>query len=269
MSTNELLSQYWQLNGTAVIIALLLLAFHLKTNRHAAPLSHIAFFSGVALFLLVTVSPLAFLGRGYLFSAHMIGHIVVLLIVPPLLLSGTNSQLLEKLHHSRFRKTGDVLFSAPVAWFLGMGAMYFWHIPAVFEAMIKSMSIHMIHLISLLIFGIIFIWPVYTPIPWKKLSPLLSVLYLFIACVGCTILGILITFGPTSMYIPDFTGGNAAIWNLIHNNWGITASIDQQAAGLIMWVPACLIYITNILVTLAGYYRNRYSDDNNETTKFS
>jgi len=261
MSTNELLSQYWQLNWTAVIIALALIIFHLRTNRQASTSGHLAFFSGVLLFLLVTVSPLAYLGRSYLFSAHMIEHIVILLIVPPLLLSGTNPMLLEKLHQSKFRKTGDVLFSTPVAWVMGIGAMYFWHIPSMLEAMKKSMSLHIIHILTLLILGIIFIWPVYTPIPWKKLSPLQSALYLFIACVGCTILGILITFGPTSLYIPYFTGGSAAILNLIHHTWGITASIDQQAAGLIMWVPACFIYITNIMVTLAGYYKNQYSDD--------
>lgn len=269
MSTNELLSHYWELNWTAVVIALALIIFHLRTNRHASKMSHLAYFSGVLLFLLVTVSPLAFLGRGYLFSAHMIEHIVILLIVPPLLLSGTNPQLLEKLHHSKFRKTGDVLFSTPVAWVLGIGAMYFWHIPSLFDAMKKSMSLHIIHIVSLLILGIIFIWPVYTPIQWKKLSPLQSALYLFIACVGCTILGILITFGPTSLYIPYFTGGSAAIWSLVRDNWGITASIDQQAAGLIMWVPACFIYITNIMVMLAGYYKNQYSDDDKETMKFS
>lgn len=266
MSTNELLLHYWQLNWAAILIAILLIAFQLGTYRNAPAAKHLAFFSGVLLFLLVTVSPLSFLGRSYLFSAHMIEHIVVLLIVPPLLLSGIDPQLLEKLHRSKFRKTGDVLFSTPVAWVFGIGAMYFWHIPALFDDMKKSMALHVV---SLLVLGIIFIWPVYTPIKWKKLSPLQSALYLFIACVGCTVLGILITFGPTSLYMPFFTGDSAAIWSLIRDNWGITASVDQQAAGLIMWVPACFIYITNIMVMLAGYYRNQYRKDDEETMKFS
>ena len=269
MNINELLLHYWQLNWTAVIIALGLIIFHLYTNRTATAAKQFLFLSGVLLFLLVTVSPLAFLGSQYLFSAHMIEHIVILLIVPPLLLSGTNPQLLEKLHKSSFRKTGEVLFSAPVAWFLGIGAMYFWHIPYFFEAMKRSASLHAVHILSLLILGIIFIWPVYAPIPWKKLSPLQSALYLFIACVGCTILGILITFGPTSLYIPYFTGSSAAIWSLIREGWGITATVDQQAAGLIMWVPACFIYITNIMVILTGYYKKQYNDDDNETMNFS
>jgi len=269
MSTNELLMHYWQLNWTAILIAILLIAFQFRTNRNASVSAHLAFFSGVLLFLLVTVSPLAFLGSSYLFSAHMIEHIVVLLIVPPLLLSGTNPGLLEKLQKSSFRKIGNVLFSTPIAWVLGIGAMYFWHIPALFDAMKKSMALHVIHIVSLLVLGIIFIWPVYTPIKWKKLSPLQSALYLFIACVGCTVLGILITFGPTSLYMPFFNGDNAAIWSLIRDNWGITVSVDQQAAGLIMWVPACFIYITNIMVMLAGYYRNQYRKDDEETMKFS
>ena len=262
MNTNYLLSHYWHLNWGILAIALALIIFHLSVNKREGLLKQVTYLSGVLLFLLVTVSPLAFLGEGYLFSAHMIEHIVILLIVPPLLLSGTSSQFMEKIHLSKFKRTGDILFSTPVAWIMGIGAMYFWHIPLFFEAMKKSMTLHFIHIISLLILGIIFIWPVYTPIKWKKLAPLQSALYLFIACVGCTILGILIAFGPDSLYMPYFTGSNADIWHLIRDSWGITSSVDQQVAGLIMWVPACFIYITNIMVILAGYFKNQYNDDN-------
>lgn len=81
-----------------------------------------------------------------------------------------------------------------------------------------------------------------------------SILYLFIACTGCTVLGIMITFSPSSVYIPFMTGQNAEAWEIIRNNWGISAAVDQQAGGLIMWVPACIIYITNIMVILARYF---------------
>ena len=188
----------------------------------------------------------------------MIAHIVLLLVVPPLLLTGTNAEILEKLHGTRFRKTGEVLFSAPVAWVIGMGAMYFWHIPVVFNAMLKNPAIHVLHMISLLVMGIIFIWPVYSPIPWKRITPLQSALYLFIACTGCTVLGIFITFSPSGLYMPYLTGHNIPVRELIQSGWGITPSVDQQAGGLIMWVPACIIYLTNIMLILAGYYNQPY-----------
>ncbi len=261
MITNGLLSIQWHISWVAVITALMLIVFKIITGGSTPHGKNVLFYAGVFLLLLVTISPLAYLAHGYLFSAHMIEHIVLLLIVPPMLLVGTNAKLIQKLSVSGFRRTGNVLFSTPVAWIIGIGAMYIWHIPELFDAMKKSPALHTLHIITLLVAGIVFIWPVYSPVPWKRLSPLQSALYLFIACVGCTILGILITFSPPDLYIPYMAGHNAAVWNLVRNQWGITPAIDQQAGGLIMWVPACIIYITNIMLILAGYYRQPYEDD--------
>jgi len=261
MTIFNLLTHFWHFNAVAILISIVLVMFQLRTNKNGTWQQNISFYSGVLLILLVTVSPLAYLGMGYLFSAHMIEHIVLLLIVPPLLLAGTNAGVAEKLRQSKFRKIGDFLFSVPVAWVLGVGWMYIWHIPALFEAMKKSMALHAFHIVSLLVIGIIFIWPVYSPVKWKKLDPLQATAYLFIACVGCTVLGIFIAFGPASTYVPFLNGGNAAVWDLVRNGWGISPQIDQQAAGLIMWVPACMIYITNVMVTLARYYSLPYTEE--------
>lgn len=254
MKTKELLTEYWHFSPLIIFIVILLLVFQITANKKASTGKHLLFSFGILLIILVTASPLAFIGRNYLFSIHMINHIILLLIVPPLLLTGLNADLILKIKNSHFRKTGNVLFSAPLAWFLGMSAMYFWHIPAVFDAMIKSSFIHGLHIVSLLVLGIIFIWPVYAPASWKRLGPLQSALYLFIACVGCTVLGILITFSPPTLYVSYLPGDNPAFWDLIRSSWGIRPSIDQQAGGLIMWVPACIIYITNIMLILAGFY---------------
>ena len=262
MTLSELIIHFWHFNLVSVVIATVLVVFQILTNKNEPGHKNLLFFTGVLLMLLVTVSPLAYLGKGYLFSAHMIEHIVLLLIVPPLLLSGINPGLIEKLSRSRFRKTGDILFSVPVAWILGIGSMYVWHIPALFGAMKNSPVLHAVHIVSLLLLGIIFIWPVYSPVAWRKISPLGSALYLFIACVGCTVLGILITFAPSSVYIPFMTGSNQAVWDLVRTSWGISPAVDQQAGGLIMWVPACFIYITNIMVTLNSYYSRPETEEN-------
>lgn len=246
---------YWQFNWVAILIALLLVVFQAVTGKHLSKRKNVLFYSGILLILLVTVTPFAYLAHGYLFSAHMTEHIVLLLIVPPMLLNGIDPELIEKLRKSSFHKTGNFLFTAPVAWILGMGAMYFWHIPSVFSAMKTSWLLHTLHILSLLILGLIFIWPVYAPVHWKKLGPMQSILYLFIACTGCTVLGIMITFAPSSVFIPLMPGRDIATWEIVRNSWGIGASVDQQAGGLIMWVPACIIYISNILVILSAYFR--------------
>ncbi len=266
MNTISLLTGFWHVNWLSLVISVSLIIFQLLTGRNTPANKKVVFYLGILLLLLSTVSPLAYLGKGYLFSAHMIEHIVLLLIIPPMLLVGINANLLEKLQKSGFRKVGEFLFTPAIAWILGIGAMYFWHIPAIFDAMKKSPLVHGIHIISLLVLGIIFIWPVYSPIPWKKLNPMQSVLYLFIACVGCTVLGIFITFAPSNIYTQFLNGQNPAVWNMVHNTWGIDPLTDQQAGGLIMWVPACIVYVTNILVKLAGYYSQRSIE--NEEVQF-
>jgi len=255
MNTLDLLhGNYWQFNIVTILIALLLIIFQLRTGKNLPARKNILFYTGILLLLVITVTPIAFIGNHYLFSIHMVNHIIILLLIPPLLLTGVNPKILEKLKSSKFRKIGDFIFSTPVAWILGMGAMYLWHVPAIFEAMMHSPWLHAIHVVSLLVLGAVFIWPVYSPIQWKRLEPMQSALYLFVACTGCTVLGILITFAPSSVYIPYMHGSNAAVWELIRSNWGINAAIDQQAGGLIMWVPACIIYVTNIMLILAGYF---------------
>ena len=68
------------------------------------------------------------------------------------------------------------------------------------------------------------------------------------------ILGIFITFAPSGFYSAYMPGNNSAILNFIQFNMGITPDVDQQAAGLIMWVPACMIYLTIIMILMARWY---------------
>ncbi len=245
----------WVLNVPALIITALLIAFQLITSRFRLKSNSYLFYAGVLLFLLMAVSPVDYLGTSYLFSAHMVQHIFFLLIIPPLLLAGTDPDFLERVLRSPGRSaTGKVLFYPLVSWLLGIGSMWIWHIPVIFEAMKHSPTLMILEMVSLLVLGYIFIWPVYSPVRFMRLGPLESALYLFSACVGCTVLGIFITFAPAGMYTAFFTGADPVVRGMIVQDWGITSSIDQQVAGLIMWVPACIIYVTNILITLGRWY---------------
>ncbi len=248
----------WHINSTALILAILLFAFHYTSNGKRFTGKSFYFFSGIALLLLVTQSPLEFLGHHYLFSAHMLQHVVILLIVPPLLLAGTEGRYFEKfVQKNAIKKTGSFLFHPVIAWLLGVGSMWFWHIPALIMAMKSSPSLMALHITSLLILGIIFIWPVYAPLAFQKLTPLQSAVYLFTACVGCTTLGIFITFGPAGLFTSYLTGNQVEVLTLIRSRWGITPAIDQQIGGLIMWVPACIVYVTNTVVTLGKWFSNQ------------
>jgi len=59
------------------------------------------------------------------------------------------------------------------------------------------------------------------------------VLYLFATTLHATALGAFMALAPRVWY-PDYEGRTVA--------WGLTALEDQQIAGLIMWMPGCLVY---------------------------
>ncbi len=68
-------------------------------------------------------------------------------------------------------------------------------------------------------------------------------------------MGVLITFAPTLLY-PSYAHPVDAygILGVIRNKWGISAAMDQQIGGLLMWVPGCLIYLAAILTMFARWY---------------
>jgi len=256
MTTFAFILNYWHFSLYIVSGAVLLLLIHLAGNSWKLNTQSLLFFSGLLLFIIATLSPLDFLADSYLFSAHMIKHILLLLVIPPFLLAGMNRDFLERIFtRPVITSVSGMLFHPLVAWACGVGAMWVWHIPDLLAAVKASPLLQFIHLISLLLFGFIFNWPVFTPLQWRKLNPLSAALYLFSACVGCTVLGIFITFAPPSLYTNYFKGDNLIVIKLLHTKWGISAETDQQAGGLIMWVPACMIYLTDIMISLAKWYR--------------
>ena len=74
----------------------------------------------------------------------------------------------------------------------------------------------------------------------------LAVLYMLTTAIHSGLLGALITFARTVWY-PAYEGKTEA--------WGLTALQDQQLGGLIMWVPACTIYIVAGLALFAAWLR--------------
>jgi putative membrane protein len=214
-------------------------------------LSKRAWFFGaaVALFVVALLSPIDVLARGYLFSAHMLQHLLLLLVVPPLVLLA--------LPPAEARATGrsKARLKPIVAWGLGVGAMWMWHAPVMCNAAARSVGIQHLQTLSLLAMGGAYWWPILSPIPSRRLEPFAAILYLFAACIACTILGIIVTFSPVSVcnafaHPMDPFGALA----LVRDQWGITAKSDQEIGGLLMWVPTCVVYTSAILGMLGRYY---------------
>ncbi|HEY2799848.1 MAG TPA: cytochrome c oxidase assembly protein, partial [Chthoniobacterales bacterium] len=205
--------------------------------------------AAVVIFLLTLLSPINALADGYLFSAHMLQHILLLLIVPALLLISLPRSL-SLNRRPRF-------LTHPLAgWFAGVGAMWFWHYPSLCNAAVSSRPVYAVQTVSLIILGTLFWSQVIAPREEERLSPPGAVFYLFSACVTCSGLGIILTFSPITV-CPIYSMPAVhplAISSMIRSTWAMTPERDQQIGGLLMWVPMCFIYLGAIFAQIARWF---------------
>jgi putative membrane protein len=252
MTTRRLLLTLWSFSPGTMLACAGLVAAYLIALRFRPPRRSFYFFAGILLLLLALSSPLAALGHGYLFSAHMIQHLLLVLAIPPLWLLGLPAQAFATIdEYPAARRFTHPLFT----WICGGAAMWLWHWPPLYDAALHSHTLHIAEHVSLLMLGAAFWWPVIAPPAHSRLEPLLAVVYLFTGCVGCTILGIVLTFAPVGLYPAYLAPADTlGILPLLRGGWGLSAALDQQLGGLLMWIPACLIYLSGIIGVLARWY---------------
>jgi putative membrane protein len=246
MNTTELLLHGWTFRPGLLVLSAAALGLYLVRY---GPRRRFGFALGAAgVFLLALTSPLNALADGYLFSAHMVQHILLLLIAPALLLLSLppGFELPSKLRP---------LARPGLGWAAGVGAMWLWHAPALCNAAVTSRGVYATQTVSLLVLGTLFWWQVLAPGEDQRLTPLAGIAYLATACAACTVLGILLTFSPVTvctvyMHPADRLG----LLGTIRNSWGFTPERDQQVGGLLMWVPMCFVYLSAILGEIARWY---------------
>ncbi len=252
MTIRQFLLSAWDWNTWLILLCVAGLLLYGLISRWVFSGRSLYFFSGTVVFFLTLASPLNVLARGYLFSAHMLQHIILILIVPPLLLLGLPYFPSHQGLLGRFTAGGR---HPLISWFAGVGAMWLWHVPAFCDAAVSSKGVHAFQTFTLLFLGALFWEPLVGPRREDRLSPLMGIPYLFSACITCSLLGIWITFAPVGV-CPVFMNPEDR-WGILPllRATGLTPAADQQIGGLLMWVPACLIYLTAIMALLSCFYR--------------
>jgi putative membrane protein len=210
----------------------------------------------LALFVAL-VSPLHPWGR-VLFSAHMTQHEILMLVAAPLVVLGRPVIAFLWAMPMRWarlfggwakaawwQKFWRALTNPFVAWALHAVALWAWHIPSLFQATLRSEWVHTAQHLSFLVSALLFWWAL---IHGRRglMGYGAGVLYMFTTMVHSGLLGALITFARGVWY-PAYNGLTAS--------WGLTPLEDQQLGGLIMWIPAGLVYIVAGLALFAGWLR--------------
>lgn len=252
-STQALLTQWtWE---PSVIIGLLLLSGAYaycvgplrRKHNLGPPVSRTqAFFFVLSLIVavLALLSPLDAIGDRYLFSAHMIQHLLLASLWPPLFLLSIPGWLVRALFNRRGLASLAAFFTLPVIAIAAFNLdIYLWHLPGLYDLTLTNEGVHIAEHLTFMGFGLLNWWPVLSPAPEQRLSYPLQVLYLFADGMFMMVLGILFTFAPTVFYSPYASAPRL---------WGVSALVDQQFGGLIMWYPGNLPYGVALVI---AFYR--------------
>jgi putative membrane protein len=228
--------------------------WHTATLGYATSRKHIlAFWGGWLALGMALVSPLHTLGAA-LFSAHMIQHEVLMLVAAPLLVLGRPLRFflwaLPLPWRRRVGKWGkgvqrgwQGLTHPLVAWAIHAITLWIWHVPQLFQATLTSELVHAGQHLSFLGSALCFWWSLIHGRQGLQ-SYGIAVLAVFATALHSSMLGVLMTVA-TSPWYPAYTRTTAV--------WGLTPLEDQQLGGLIMWVPAGMLYLLAALVLGAGW----------------
>ena len=251
--------------GTALIVGLYLYALNslreryypderVKTGQTAA------FLLGMFIMFLALVSPLDELGDSYLFSAHMLQHLCLTMVGPPLLLIGTPAWMVKPLLRNRAIFLIAKFFTYPaIAFFLFNADFWLWHAPPLYNATLENPSIHILEHLTFIVFGVLNWWPIYSPL--EEGLPRLSfggrILYLFLSGMPMVALGAGLTFAPP-LYAPYLAAPRI---------WGLSPATDQQLGGLIMWVPVNISYIVMVSIIFIRWMQKQEAKQMQEETE--
>jgi putative membrane protein len=253
ITTSQLISDlwYWRSPAWVIVLAATFVYTLAAVIRPVTRRQITCFVIAAATFLLALASPLGVLASQYSFSAHMVQHLLLLLVVPLCAILAWPSPM------GVAADNGAQSRAPVIRWLAGVGAMWFWHVPALCTAAMQSSWVFAIQTCSLITAGAAFWWPVFRPQLQKRMQPHVAAAYLFSGCIGCSLLGIYITFSPVSVcpLYAGVGGQSDELMRLVHEQWGLTCQLDQQVGGLLMWVPACMVYLGAILVSFSSWYR--------------
>ncbi|HEY0823810.1 MAG TPA: cytochrome c oxidase assembly protein [Ramlibacter sp.] len=189
-----------------------------------------------------------------LFSAHMVQHELLMVVAAPLLVLARPLAAWTWALPAARRRTVGALFqhrgwavpwtalTDPLGAFaLHAIALWAWHIPAAFDAALRSEALHIAQHFSFLVTGLFFWWSVLGHDPRGRYGPGHSTGYLFATMMHTSALGALLSLAPTPWYAP-YVAHAAAL--------GVDPVDDQQLGGLVRWVPAALAYVIAALAVL-------------------
>jgi len=209
------------------------------TTRHT-----LYFVSGLAALWLALESPIDTISDRYLDSVHMLQHVLLGFVAPPLMLLGLSPRMAGRLMRVPLFRAVTEPVPAQV---IGGAVMILWHIPALYDATLRSEELHIVEHITFIGAGLVLYWPVLKDTSaharWE-MSPGAKLLYLLVATIPQDGVALALLFSREPFY--EFY---AHVPRLIDS---LTPVVDQTLAGAVLMV---LGKATMLVSGLAIFFR--------------
>jgi putative membrane protein len=226
---------------------------------HPEPISiprRLAFAAALASVFLSLNGPLHDLSDTFLFSAHMVQHLVLTLVFPPLLLAGLDDAMLAPL--VRMRVVGPLLrtLTQPLWCFVVFNVVLAaWHLPPLYNTAMRHHSVHILQHLMFMGASVLMWWPIASP---SRALPRLphagQMLYCFLMTVPMSLVSVYIVYATSALY-PAYAAAPRIA--------GLSPLEDQRLGGLIMWIPGGLFFL--VLMTVIFFrWSAKYAEDGSD-----
>lgn len=249
----------WSIHPSTVIGLAVLGVLYLWRARGASeekPLSgwkKLSFFSALLVVFVSLNGPIHDLSDTYLFSAHMVQHLLLTMLFPPLLITGVPGWMLRPLLSNRFIGATARFLTRPFVCFTIFNLVIAgWHIPFFYNAAMASHNIHILEHLMFMGAAVLMWWPLTSQLPeLPRLSYPGQMLYCFLMILPMSIVAVYISMADEVLY-PAYSAAPRIT--------ALSPLDDQLLGGLIMWVPGGLIFML-IMTVIFFRWAARGEDD--------
>ncbi|MEO8910706.1 MAG: cytochrome c oxidase assembly protein [Gemmatimonadaceae bacterium] len=210
------------------------------------------FLAGLLLMFVTLNGPLHDLSDDYLFSAHMVQHLLLTLAVPPLLLAGVPGWMLRRLLAKGFIRPAARFFTrAPIAFVTFNLVIALWHLPPLYNAAMAHHSIHIFEHLTFMVAAVLMWWPLLSQLPeLPRLAYPGQMLYSFLMSIPMSIIAVYIAMSDHVLY-PAYAAAPRVL--------PLSPLEDQLLGALIMWIPGGLIFV--VIMTVVFFKWNARGED--------
>jgi putative membrane protein len=211
------------------------------------------FFAGLFVVWFALETPIDTVSDRYLDSVHMLQHVLLAFVAPPLMLLGLSRQMVARI----VRIPGVRPLMEPVpAQVISAVIMIGWHVPALYDATLRNEALHVLEHVMFVASGLFLYWPILDATSsharWQ-MSPGARLVYMLLATLPQDGVALALLFSRQPFY--EFY---TSVPRLIA---GFTPVIDQTIAGAVLMIFGKVTLAVAALVVFFRWFSAEQRED--------